>query len=63
MTGAPASREVQTAAWAAWFDVSMRWVLITAFGVPVDPDVKSSRATVSGPMEWNADETAEDASG
>ncbi len=36
----------------------MRWVLITPFGAPVDPDVKSTLATVSGPTRACASSTA-----
>ena len=32
----------------AWFEHSMRWVLITAFGVPVEPEVNRNLAMVSG---------------
>ena len=33
----------------AWFDVIIRWVLITPLGVPVEPEVNRSLAIVSGP--------------
>src|SRR6185369_16095894 len=32
-----------------WIEHHMRWVLITAFGVPVEPEVKRNFAIVSGP--------------
>ena len=32
----------------------MRWVLMTAFGVPVDPDVNRNFAMVSGPIAAKA---------
>ena len=32
----------------AWFEHHMRCVLITAFGVPVEPEVNRNLATVSG---------------
>ena len=35
----------------------MRWVLITPFGVPVDPDVNRTFATVSGPTRAWASST------
>ena len=39
---------------ACWLDVSMRWVLITAFGVPVEPEVNRNFAMVSGVTAANA---------
>jgi len=33
----------------AWFEVIMRWVLMTPLGVPVEPEVNRSFAIVSGP--------------
>ncbi len=38
----------------AWFAVSMRWVFSTPFGVPVEPEVNSTFATVSGVIASNA---------
>ena len=37
-------------AWRAWATLAhiMRWVLITALGMPVEPEVNSSLPTVSG---------------
>ena len=32
----------------AWFEHSMRWVLITALGFPVEPEVNRNLAIVSG---------------
>ena len=32
-----------------WFEHHMRWVLITALGWPVDPEVNRNFAMVSGP--------------
>jgi hypothetical protein len=40
----------------------MRCVLITAFGVPVDPEVKRNFAIVSGPTRACASSTSEVAS-
>ena len=39
---------------AGWFEHSMRCVLITPFGVPVEPDVNRIFATVSGVTAANA---------
>ena len=36
----------------------MRWVLITAFGVPVEPEVNRNFAIVSGPTAAKAFATA-----
>src|SRR5439155_1275675 len=44
----PCSRKVQVCALACWLEVSMRWVLMTAFGVPVEPEVNRNFAIVSG---------------
>src|SRR5580658_7355576 len=33
----------------AWFEVIMRWVLMTPLGAPVEPEVNRSLAIVSGP--------------
>src|SRR3954467_7246581 len=54
------SRNDQVCALACWLDVSMRWVLITAFGVPVEPEVNRNFAMVSGPTAANAVATASD---
>src|SRR3569623_2792884 len=42
------SRNVQVCALACWLEVSMRWGLMTAFGVPVEPEVNRNFAIVSG---------------
>src|SRR3954463_8983259 len=42
------SRNAQVCALACWLEVSMRWVLMTAFGVPVEPEVNRNLAIVSG---------------
>src|SRR3954469_21455474 len=42
------SRNGQVCAFACWLEVSMRWVLITAFGAPVEPEVNRNFAIVSG---------------
>src|SRR4029453_15608231 len=33
----------------AWFEHHMRWLLITALGTPVEPEVNRNLAMVSGP--------------
>src|SRR5215467_9482089 len=54
ITGGRSSRKGQTSAYCSWFTVSMRWVLITPFGIPVDPEVNRIFATVSGPTRAKA---------
>ena len=46
-TGGSSVTKLQSNPLAAMFETSMRCVVITAFGTPTDPDVKSSFATVS----------------
>src|SRR6266404_6635092 len=53
------SRNGQICALACWLDVSMRWVLMTAFDVPVDPEVNRNFAIVSGVMAAKAFATAD----
>src|SRR4051794_7505337 len=53
-----ASRNGQVCALACWLEVSMRWVLITAFGVPVEPEVNRNFAIVSGVTAAKAFSTA-----
>src|SRR5712672_1700397 len=48
------SRNDQVCALACWLEVSMRWILMTAFGVPVEPEVNRNFAMVSGPMAAKA---------
>ena len=48
-TGGVSSTKGQSCAHACWFEHSMRCVLITPLGAPVDPEVKRIFATVSGP--------------
>src|SRR5919202_3981199 len=57
-TGGEARRNGQTCASICWFAQSMRWVLITPFGKPVEPEVKRTFATVSGPTAPDAAATA-----
>src|SRR5262245_2648548 len=47
----------------SWFAHHMRWVLMTAFGVPVEPDVNRNLAMVSGPTAAWAASVAAAASG
>jgi hypothetical protein len=42
----------------AWFEHSMRWVLMTPLGLPVEPEVNRIFATVSGPTLACAASTA-----
>ena len=56
-TGGRSSRNGHTCAAICWFEQSMRWVLTTPFGVPVEPEVKRIFATVSGPIRANASST------
>src|SRR2546427_13019071 len=53
------SRKGQTTAYCSWVTVSMRCVLITPLGVPVEPEVKRVFATVPGPMPAKASSTSE----
>src|SRR5258707_15014492 len=53
------SRNVQVCALACWLEVSMRWVLMTAFGVPVEPEVNRNFAIVSGVTAAKAVATAD----
>src|SRR5260370_19043487 len=55
------SRNGQTHAYCSWLTVSMRWVLITPLGVPVEPEVKRIFAMVPGPMPAKASSTSEPA--
>ena len=56
-TGGRSSRNGHTCAAICWFEQSMRWVLTTPLGVPVEPEVKRIFATVSGPIRANASST------
>src|SRR4051794_28195218 len=51
-------RNDQVWALACWLEVSMRWVLITAFGVPVEPEVNRNFAIVSGVTSAKARSTS-----
>ena len=48
-TGGRVANRGQSWRMACWFEQSIRWVLTTPFGLPVDPDVKRIFAIVSGP--------------
>ena len=48
-TGGSAAKLGLTPRSIAWFEVIIRWVLMTPFGVPVEPEVNRSLAIVSGP--------------
>src|SRR5262249_43718396 len=58
-TGGLAFRNGQTCSSIFWLEQSMRWVLSTPFGNPVDPDVKRIFATVSGVTRARALSTAD----
>ena len=53
-TGGAQSRNGNAWASIAWLAQIMRWVLITAFGRPVEPDVSRNLAIVSGPTAARA---------
>ena len=57
-TGASSRRNGQICPSACWFEHSIRWVVTTPFGAPVDPDVSRIFATVSGPSAANARSTS-----
>ena len=61
-TGGSSARNAITVRICSWFAVSMRCVLITPFGAPVDPDVNRIFATVSGPTVACASSTRDDGS-
>src|SRR3954447_7559506 len=48
-TGGSSSKYANCETSIAWFEHHMRWVLITAFGVPVEPEVNRNLTMVSGP--------------
>ena len=58
ITGGRSARNGQPATIAAWFAQSIRCVLTTPFGVPVDPDVNRIFAALSGPTAANARSTS-----
>ena len=58
ITGGSSSRNASIVLIIAWLLHSMRWVLITALGRPVEPEVNRSLPTVSGPTSAAAASTA-----
>ena len=48
-TGAGLSTKGSVCAIICMFEQSMRWVLMTALGLPVEPEVSRNFAIVSGP--------------
>ncbi len=50
MTGGSSFRNAMVSRIITWLAQIMRWVLMTAFGLPVEPDVSRNFAIVSGPM-------------
>ena len=50
MTGGSSFRNASVSRSITWLAQIMRWVLMTAFGLPVEPDVSRNFAIVSGPM-------------
>ncbi len=57
-TGFSCPRKRQTCAMACWFAHSMRWVLTTTLGCPVEPEVSRYLACVSGVIASKAARTA-----
>ena len=57
-TGGSSARNGSTLRIIAWLDESMRWVLITPFGRPVEPEVNRILATLSGRTRARASSTA-----
>ena len=60
ITGGSSLKNANMVLIIAWFEHHMRWVLITAFGVPVEPEVKRNLTIVSGPTPACASSTAGD---
>src|SRR5262245_12101182 len=55
MTGGSSAKKASCDRIIAWFAHHIRWVLITALGVPVEPEVKRNLAMLSGPTPaWAA---------
>ena len=50
MTGGSSFRNASVSRSITWLAQIMRWVLMTAFGLPVEPEVSRNFAIVSGPM-------------
>src|ERR1035437_9274759 len=47
-TGGSSATKAKPAPIIAWFEHSIRWVLMTPFGFPVEPEVNRNFAIVSG---------------
>jgi hypothetical protein len=57
-TGGRSRTKGHSSSMARWLEHSIRWVLITPLGCPVEPEVKSTLATASGPCAWNRSSTS-----
>src|SRR5687768_4055908 len=57
-TGGSSPRKRKCERIITWLEHSIRWVLMTPFGLPVEPDVKSTLATVSPSTRSRAASTA-----
>src|SRR5581483_8439507 len=58
-TGGSSAMKARLSRIIAWFEHSMRWVLITPLGWPVEPEVNRNFATLSGPtLAWAASTAA-----
>ena len=59
ITGGSSFRKASVSRIITWLAQIMRWVLITAFGLPVEPEVSRNFAIVSGPiLSWTASRPA-----
>src|SRR5262249_58228137 len=58
ITGGSSSKYASTPRSCSWFAHHIRWVLITALGAPVEPDVNRNLTMVSGVTRANAASTA-----
>ena len=59
-TGGSSLRKASASPSMAWLEHSMRWVLVTALGKPVEPEVSRNLAIESGPTAARADSAAEE---
>ncbi len=50
MTGGSSFRKASVSRSITWFAQIIRWVLMTALGLPVEPEVSRNFAMVSGPI-------------
>src|SRR5262245_21462014 len=61
ITGGSSAKKASCERIIAWFEHHMRCVLITALGVPVEPEVNRNLTMVSGPtLAWAATAAAVD---